>query len=60
MQLVVLLNQIDDTCDSDDEQSQSGRLIRGTWSDKRKTFDCVEVREDSEDENEYDVIDCSI
>jgi plasmid rolling circle replication initiator protein Rep len=49
---VAKLNQIDDTCDSDDEQSQLGRLIRGVWNDKRKRFDCVEVKEDYEDENE--------
>jgi hypothetical protein len=49
---VAKLNQIDDTCNSDDEQSQLGRLIRGVWNDKRKTFDCVEVKEDYEDENQ--------
>ena len=57
---VAKLNQIDDTCDSDDEQSQLGRLIRGVWDDKRKTFDCVEVKEDCKDEDEYDVIDWSM
>lgn len=56
------LNQIDDTCDSDDEQSQLGRLIRGVWNDKYKKFKCVELKETckDEDEYEYDIMDLSI
>jgi plasmid rolling circle replication initiator protein Rep len=35
--------QIENTCNSNNEQSQLGYLIRGVWNDRRKDFDCSEV-----------------
>jgi plasmid rolling circle replication initiator protein Rep len=37
------LQQIEDTGNSNNEQSQLGRLVRGTWNYSSKKFDCVEL-----------------
>jgi plasmid rolling circle replication initiator protein Rep len=37
------LNQIDDTGKSNDEHSQLGRLIKGTWNDASRRLDCIEI-----------------
>jgi plasmid rolling circle replication initiator protein Rep len=37
------LNEIDETGKSKNEESQSGRLIKGTWNDACRRLDCIEI-----------------
>jgi plasmid rolling circle replication initiator protein Rep len=51
------LNEIDDTGNSKNEQSQLGRLVRGFWNYKRGIYECIEVKKDYEDEDKDEVTD---